>query len=83
MRVSDIPEIARLSTAEKILLVEDLWNSIASVEPSVPIPESHKDELDKRCAKYKLEPGNLLTLEELKERIDRRKPGRRCDPPCL
>ena len=25
MRVTDIPEIAQLSTPEKILLVEDLW----------------------------------------------------------
>jgi hypothetical protein len=38
MRVSDISEIKKLSTPEKILLVEDLWDSIASDESAVPVP---------------------------------------------
>jgi putative addiction module component (TIGR02574 family) len=73
MRVSDIPGIARLSAAEKLLLVEELWDSIASDESGIPVPESHKAELDKRYTKFKSEPGNLLTLEELQDRIGRRK----------
>ena len=44
MRVNDIPEIARLSTPEKILLAEDLWDSIASDESRVPVPQSHTEE---------------------------------------
>ena len=45
MRVKDIPEIKKLSTAEKILLVEDLWDSIASDESVVPVPHSHMEGL--------------------------------------
>lgn len=73
MRVSNIPEIARLSSPEKILLVEDLWDSIASDESSVPIPQSHMKELDRRLKSYESDPGNLLSLEELQGRIERRK----------
>jgi putative addiction module component (TIGR02574 family) len=73
MRVSDIPEIARLSTPEKILLVEDLWDSIASDESSVPMPQSHMEELDRRLRSYESNPGNLLSLEELQTAIERRK----------
>ena len=73
MRVSEIPEINKLSTSEKILLIEDLWDSIASDESSVPVPESHKYELDKRLNRFQANPGNRLTLEELQERIARRK----------
>ena len=73
MRVSDIPEIEGLSTSEKILLVEDLWDKIAIDESNVPIPQSHKAELDRRLRRYKSHPGNLLSLEELQGRIDRRK----------
>ena len=51
MRINDIPEIAKLSTPEKILLVEELWDSIASTESLVPVPESHTEELDKRFNK--------------------------------
>ncbi len=73
MRVSDIPEIAKLSTPEKILLIEDLWDSIASGESFVPVPQSHLEELDRRLKRYESGPGNLLDLEELQTRIEKRK----------
>ena len=73
MRVNDIPEIAQLSTPEKILFVEDLWDSIALDESSVPVPQSHKEELDRRLQSYESDPGNLLSLKELQGRIENRK----------
>lgn len=73
MRVSDIPEIARLSIAEKILLVEDLWESIAADSDKLPVPQSHGEELKRRFQRYESNPGNLLSLEELQSRIDKRK----------
>lgn len=73
MRLSDIPEIANLSTPEKILLLEDLWDSIASDEPGVPVPESHERELDRRLMRYRSDPGDLLSLEDLQRRIESRK----------
>jgi putative addiction module component (TIGR02574 family) len=73
VHISDIPEITKLSTLEKILLVEDLWDYIASDESVVPVPLSHMDELDKRLKRYELGPGNLLSFEELRTRIESRK----------
>ena len=73
MRVSDIPEITQLSSAEKILLGEDLWDSIALDEAGVPVPQSHMDELDGRVSRYDAHPGDLLSLEELRGRIEKRK----------
>ncbi len=73
MRVSDIPEITKLSTPEKILLVEDIWDSIASEEAVVPVPQSHIEELDRRFKKYESAPGNLLSFEELQAKIEKRK----------
>lgn len=73
MRVIDIPEISKLSTPEKIILVEDIWDSIASDEAVVPIPHSHIDELDRRFIKYESAPGNLLSIEELQANIEKRK----------
>lgn len=73
MQFDDIPEIKRLSTPEKILLVEDLWDSIASEESEVPVPKSHTAELDKRLAKYRSHQGTLLSLEELQRRVESRK----------
>ena len=73
MRASDIPEIIQLSIPEKILLVEDLWDSIASDESAVRVPQSHVEELHRRFKRYESAPGNLLSLEELQTRIERRK----------
>lgn len=73
MRVTDIPEINKLSTPEKILLVEDLWDTIASDEYGVPVPQSHREELDRRLKKHKSAQGELLSLEVLRTRIERRK----------
>jgi len=52
MRVKDLPEISKLSTPEKILLVEDLWDSISADEASIPVPDSHRAELDERHKRY-------------------------------
>lgn len=69
MRVKDIPQIEKLSIPEKILLVEDLWDSISSDESTIPVPKSHMAELDKRLARHKAMPGELLSLDELQKRI--------------
>jgi len=73
MRLSDIPEIERLTTPEKILLLEDLWNSIAANPSEVPVPESHMQELDRRLERHSIQPGPLLSLEELQRGIEARK----------
>jgi len=70
MRVDTIPEIGRLSTAEKILLVEDLWDSIAADAAPLPVPQRHLDELDRRWARFAAAPGDLLSPEELKAKVD-------------
>jgi putative addiction module component (TIGR02574 family) len=73
MHVTDFPDIIKLSTAEKILLVEDLWETIIADEPSIPVPESHVAELDRRLNNMNAFPGSLLTLDELKSRIGKKK----------
>ena len=73
MRVKDLPEISKLSTPEKILLVEDLWDSISADESSIPVPDSHKAELDKRLKRYEASPGSLLSLDDLQAKIEKRR----------
>ena len=73
MRVDEFPEIARLTIPERILLLQDLWDSIASDESSVPMPESHREELDRRLAEYEKDPGRLLTLDDLRARVEKRR----------
>ena len=46
-------EIDKLNFSEKLLLVGDLWDSIAQDAGQQPLPEWQKKELDKRYAEYK------------------------------
>lgn len=65
--------ISNLSIPEKILFLEDLWDSISLNEEEIVVPDSHKAELDSRVKKYLDSPGELLTLEELQVRINEKK----------
>ncbi len=67
MSLDNFPDIVKLSIKDKILLVENLWDSIRSEIISDPIPKSHKQELDKR--QKTLNKNNLLSLEDLKNRF--------------
>ena len=46
-------EISRLGLSEKLLLVEDIWDSIAASNSEIPMPMWQKKELDKRYEEYK------------------------------
>jgi putative addiction module component (TIGR02574 family) len=73
MRAKDIPQIEKLSIPEKILLVEDLWDDISSEQSAIPVPQSHMTELERRLAEHKSGSGELLSLDELRQRIELRK----------
>ncbi|MBI4557575.1 MAG: addiction module protein [Candidatus Hydrogenedentes bacterium] len=72
MRASDFPNLVNLSTPEKILLVEDLWDSFASDQSSVPVLPEHLEELDRRLNRCTSNPDNILTLEETRRRMSER-----------
>ena len=57
-----IQEIDKLDVSEKILLVGDIWDSIAQdCSAMPPLPEWQKKELDKRIADY--DAGKLTTRD--------------------
>lgn len=54
MRAEQIKqEINRLELSEKLLLVEDIWDSIAASNSELPMPEWQKYELDRRYKEFK------------------------------
>ena len=73
MRITDIPQLEKLTTPEKILLVEDIWDNISSEESAIPVPQSHIKELERRLSRHKSGPGTLLSLDELRTKIESRK----------
>ena len=45
---TQVAEILELSVAEKIQIVEDIWDSISQNPEQLPLSEAEKMELDKR-----------------------------------
>jgi len=66
------PSVFDLSPAEKLQLVEDLWDDLAGTPEAVPVHDWQKQELARRKANLMAQPGSALTWEEVKRRIQRR-----------
>jgi putative addiction module component (TIGR02574 family) len=45
-----LDEILRLPADQRLKLVEDIWDSLAASPSEVPVPQWHRDELDRRLA---------------------------------
>ncbi|MBI1902155.1 MAG: addiction module protein [Planctomycetia bacterium] len=75
----DYTSIFDLSPAEKLQLVEDLWDDLAATPEAVPVHEWQKQELARRKANLAARPVAKSSWEEVKRRI-RSRYGRSTDP---
>jgi len=70
MRLEEIKqEINQLDMSEKILLISDVWDSIAQSNDELPMPEWQKKELDLRYKSYKAGKQNLHDWETVHESL--------------
>lgn len=65
----EVLSIFDLSPSEKLQLVEDLWDDLASNPEDVPVHEWQREELDRRRASFMTNPSAGLTWEEVKRRV--------------
>ena len=66
MAASLLDEIRRLSVAERIQLVEDVWDSIATEGEAFPMPESHRAGLARRRQEHLDHPVDVVPWEEVR-----------------
>lgn len=59
----------RLSVAERILLVEELWDSIASSPQAFTLTDVHRQDLDRRLDQYRDNPKAGSAWDEVKTRL--------------
>lgn len=62
-------EILRLPIKERLKLVQDIRDTIAVTPEEVPVPDCHKEELDRRLDHP--EPGPNLSWDQVRERLPR------------
>lgn len=61
-----ISDILRLSVAERIQLVEDIWDSIAAEPDALVLSAEDRAELDRRLADQEVNPGVGRSWGEVK-----------------
>ena len=64
--------IERLGIEERLILVEELWDSIAADSAAVPLTEAQRAELDRRIAEHEANPDDVVPWEEVKASITER-----------
>lgn len=65
-------EIGRLTPAEKLKLVEELWDDIAASEDQLPIPEWHRQVLAEDQTRYHTNPTEGSPWSDVKMRLTRK-----------
>jgi putative addiction module component (TIGR02574 family) len=61
--------IDRLSVAERILLVEEIWDSIPEEPQQPPLTEAQKQDLERRLVAYKANPKAGASWDDVKTRL--------------
>ena len=64
-----LEEIRKLSVAERLELVEEVWDSIVAEGDDLPVPESHRRELARRRQAHRDDPGDVVPWEEVRARL--------------
>lgn len=65
----EFSQVFELALSEKLQLLEDLWDSIASNPEQIPVLDWQKEELTRRKAAYMKNPAAGSSWEAVKERI--------------
>lgn len=61
--------IDRMSIDERLLLAEEIWDSIAAEQEHLAIPLAHQEELDRRLAARAAHPQAGSSWETVKARL--------------
>lgn len=69
MILERFPEIQKLTPAEKLLVVSELWNELEANPSSVPVSPEILEELNRRMEHFAQHPEEFTSWEAVKERI--------------
>ena len=65
---TEFEPIFKLGRAERLQLVEDIWDSIAQEEGPLPVPDWKREELRRRKDRFAQHPASGRTWEQVKEK---------------
>ena len=63
---TEFESLFKLSRAERLQLVEDLWDSIVQEDAELPVSEEKRDELRRRKQRFLEHPSSGRTWDQVK-----------------
>ena len=75
MILETIADVNRMTPAEKLLLVSELWDDLAAHPTEVPVSRELIAELDRRMESYRRNPTEVTSWETIQQRILGSVPG--------
>jgi len=62
-------DLSQLSVPQRLDLIALLWDSIPDSAEALPIPESHRQELERRLAAAEASPESGIPWEQVRQRL--------------
>ena len=67
--VKDLSSILELPPAERLQLIEAIWDSLVEVPEAIPVSDEVKEELDRRLEAYYADPASARPWDEVKREL--------------
>jgi len=69
--VSKVPikQLLELSVADRMQLIDDLWESVAADSEVIPLNEAQKQEARRRLEEHRANPGSAIPWEQLRREL--------------
>ena len=62
--------IQKLSVADRLALIEALWDSITAEPDAAPLTDAQKREIDRRLEQYEADPTRHSSWDEVRTRLE-------------
>jgi putative addiction module component (TIGR02574 family) len=66
---SALDEILDLPVPDRLRVVEEIWESIVAAPETLPVPQSQRDELDRRLKLHQEDPETATPWETVRSRL--------------
>ena len=67
----ELDQLRKLPVADKLRIVEELWDDIGASDEPLVVRAWHKDEANRRANELEANPDIAITREELWKRVDK------------
>ena len=68
----DMDSIKHLSVAERVRLVQDIWDTLQPTAEELPLTAEQSQLIDGRLEEHRRDPASAIPWEEVKARIESR-----------